>query len=134
MNIDIDEVITKLKEHRKVSGDCYWLSISVKAIKALEQQQARIEELDDLLEFRKVEDLSKFKMKGTNNEYNPKVGKYCLISSEHQDDGRYYVFSKTRILWFNDVFILYGMKGYWPVLSRREHVFIDALPKPPEGK
>jgi hypothetical protein len=65
-------------------------------------------------------------MKGVNN-YIPKVGEVCLISPPNCDDENGYVYVSFKVLWKDDIFILYGNEGFYPNLNKLEHVSIKEL-------
>ena len=59
--------------------------------------------------------------------YRPAAGARCLVSGPNCDDDSGYVFGETTILWSNDVFVLYGNEGFWPVLHKWEHCLFRPL-------
>lgn len=73
-------------------------------------------------EWREV-DLDHF-LKGRRRSpaYFPATGEICEVSGPHCDDDNGYTWGQTAVLWQNDLFVLYGNKGFWPVLHKREHV------------
>lgn len=56
------------------------------------------------------------------SNYVPEVGEKVLISGPNSKD-----YIETEVLWFDETFILYGKKGFWPCLNKREHVAIKPL-------
>jgi hypothetical protein len=69
-------------------------------------------------------DMLTAKPKGLRVEpkYFPKVGEVCLVSGPNEDNDQGYVWGETTLLWSNDIFVLYGRDGFWPVLHKWEHV------------
>lgn len=67
-------------------------------------------------------------MKGKNSTYIPKIGERCLISGPNCDGENGYVFEEFDVLWGNDVFVLYGSPGYWPVVSKWDYIIAKPLP------
>lgn len=65
-------------------------------------------------------------MKGKGS-YIPIVGELVLISSPNCDNENGYVYEWFNVLWINDLFILYGRDGLWPVLNKLEHVHIKKI-------
>lgn len=65
-------------------------------------------------------------MKG-DNSYKPKVNERVLISPPNADNLDGWVYQEYNVLWMDDLFILYGNKGHWPNLNKKEHVHIIQL-------
>lgn len=59
--------------------------------------------------------------------YRPVPGTRCEESGPHCDDDNGYTWKPTTILWSNDIFVLYGNEGYWPVLHKWEHCLFRPL-------
>jgi hypothetical protein len=65
-------------------------------------------------------------MKGINN-YEGSTNEVVLISGPNCDNEQGYVYGEYKILWQDDIFILYGSEGNWPNLNKKEHVKIKKL-------
>lgn len=65
--------------------------------------------------------------KGSCSTYRPPAGTRCLISGPNEDDESGYVFGETVVLWQDETFVLYGDKGFWPVLRKWEHIIAKPL-------
>jgi hypothetical protein len=66
-------------------------------------------------------------------KYIPQVGEQCLVSGPNEDNDSGYVYGETTVLWLDDTFVLYGKKGFWPVLNKLEHVLFKPLPTGPNA-
>jgi len=73
-------------------------------------------------EWREVE--TNFQLKGRRRSpaYFPATGEICEVSGPNCDDANGFTWGGTTVLWQNEIFVLYGSKGYWPVLHKHEHV------------
>jgi len=58
---------------------------------------------------------------------NIKVNDSYLISGPNCDSDEGYVYTEAKVLWFDDVFILWGVDGCWPNLNKREQVKIKEV-------
>lgn len=65
--------------------------------------------------------------KGSDSKYRPTAGARCLISGPNCDDDSGYVFFEGDILWCDEVFVLYGNDGKWPVLNKWDHVLMKPM-------
>lgn len=55
------------------------------------------------------------------------VGKTYLISPPNCDDENGYVYYRFIVLWHDDIFVLYGNKGCWPNLYKKENISIKEI-------
>lgn len=65
--------------------------------------------------------------KGSDSNYRPTAGARCLISGPNEDNYDEYVFHEGSVLWCNEVFVLHGDDGKWPVLNKWDHVLMKPL-------
>ena len=72
-------------------------------------------------------------MKGVNS-HNATANEKVLISPPNYDDVNGYVYIESDVYWVNETFILYGKKGCWPNLHKKEHCHIKAITKTDQWK
>jgi hypothetical protein len=82
-------------------------------------------------EWREIEYNHSLKGRRLNPAYFPSTGEVCEISGPNCDDDKGYTWGETTVLWQNEMFVLYGKDGYWPVLHKHEHVLFRPLPASP---
>lgn len=58
---------------------------------------------------------------------NFKAGDKVLLAPKNPHDLDRHDYVETTVLWTDEVFILCGEKGFWPTLSKIEHVSIKPL-------
>ena len=65
----------------------------------------------------------------SKGKFNCKIeaGETYLISGANCDDENGYVYGEYKVLWFDDVFVLWGVEGCWPNLNKREHISIKGV-------
>jgi len=98
------------------------------AIRALSSQSVADEGKG---EWREIEYNHALKGRRVNPAYFPSTGEVCEISGPNCDDDKGYTWGETTVLWQNEMFVLYGKDGYWPVLHKHEHVLFRPLPDSP---
>ncbi|MEJ5019266.1 MazG-like family protein [Ochrobactrum vermis] len=84
-------------------------------------------------EWREIEISHALKGRRVNPAYSPAIGEVCEISGPNCDDDKGYTWGETTVLWQNEMFVLYGKAGYWPVLHKHEYVLFRPLPASPGG-
>lgn len=79
------------------------------------------------VKWREVE--TSFALKGRRRTpaYFPSTGEVCEVSGPNCDDDSGYTWGKTTVLWQNEIFVLYGSEGFWPVLHKHEHVLFRPI-------
>lgn len=66
------------------------------------------------------------------NGFRPEAGTVCLVSGPNCDDADGYTWLQMTILWRNDIFVLYGKDGFWPVLQKWDLILAKPLPVAPK--
>lgn len=84
-------------------------------------------------EWREVEIAHLLKGRRRSPAYFPTTGETCEVSGPNQDDDNGYTWGATVVLWQNDIFVLYGRKGFWPILHKHEHVLFRPVSRPKGG-
>lgn len=77
--------------------------------------------------WREVETNHLLKGRRRSPAYFPATGEVCEVSGPNCDDANGYTWGETTVLWQNDIFVLYGQPGFWPVLHKHEHVLFRPL-------
>ena len=60
--------------------------------------------------------------------WRPATGDECLISGPNCDDDYGYTWMRMRVVWQDEIFVLYRKNDCWPVLHKWEHVLAKPLP------
>lgn len=78
-------------------------------------------------EWREVQTTHLLKGYRRSPAYFPATGEVCEVSGPNCDNADGYTWGETTVLWQNEVFVLYGSEGFWPVLHKHEHVMFRPL-------